>query len=233
MVLHRFDVILYSEKDFLMKKLLPASAAVLLSAPAFAADLPSRTSPPPPPSLIAAVPAASWSGLYLGLNFGGMKSELPGGLDISGYTFGARLGYDHQFSSGLVVGLHGDADISTAKVRVLPLLTSFEFPAIYSINARIGFIPTRSLLLYATGGYSYADVKVRVAVPGDPTKGDGYNIGLGAEYRFTPSISGYAEYRFAKIRFDGVGNGDADVHAVKVGLNYRFSSPAATVVARY
>ena len=221
-----------------MKKLLLASVAIAFAAPAFAADLPVRTAAPAP--YFAPVAVASWTGFYLGLNAGGvsMDTRLPDRL--SGYTFGVRAGYDYQFGNSFVLGVMGDADFSTADQSILfgglPVGT-FENKAIFTANLRAGFTVTPNLLLYATGGYSYFDIKISdpffLLGPGLPSSADGWNVGLGAEYRWTPNLSVFAEYRYHDLQFSGTGNGGAEVNQVKVGLNYRFGSPARTVVARY
>lgn len=48
---------------------------------------------------------------------------------------------------------------------------------------------------------------------------DGLNIGLGAEYRWTPNLSVYAEYRYHDLDLNRA-FGDADANQIKVGFNY-------------
>ena len=57
----------------LCKPLLSAVVTTCMVGSAFAADLPSRTAPPPAP-YISPVPAASWTGFYVGVNAGGTFS---------------------------------------------------------------------------------------------------------------------------------------------------------------
>lgn len=112
--------------------------------------------------------------------------------------------------------------------------------ALGSVTGRLGYTRGPSLL-YVKGGYAYQDTSFGVASIGVPTsvalsgnKKNGYTVGGGLEYLFTPNWSGkieYQYYNFGKGRFVGVSPGglvtagsfDNNVHAVKVGLNYRFN----------
>lgn len=222
-----------------MKKFLLAGAALAFAAPAFAADLPSRVAAPAPSPYYAA-PIASWTGFYFGVNAGGVSIDYGAPDNMSGYTVGARVGYDYQFGNGFVLGILGDAELSTAdQTRTpggFPNIT-VENKSIFTANLRAGFTVTPNLLLYATGGYSYFDFKV--SDPGFffarplPGSADGWNIGLGAEYRWTPNLSTYAEYRYHDVSLSGRGNGGAEVNQVKVGLNYKFVTMGGPVMARY
>ena len=221
-----------------MKKFLLAGAALAFAAPAFAADLPSRVAAPAPSPYIA-VPVASWTGFYFGINAGGVSIDAGTPDNISGYTVGARLGYDYQFGNGFVLGVLGDAELSTADQTITPggfPNISIENKSIFTANLRAGFTVTPNLLLYATGGYSYFDMKI--SDPGFflarplPGSADGWNIGLGAELRWTPNLSVYAEYRYHDLDLNRA-FGDADVNQIKVGLNYKFVTMGGPVMARY
>lgn len=221
-----------------MKKLLLAGVALAFAAPAFAADLPSRAAPPTP--YFAPAMVSSWTGFYLGLNAGGVSIDYGAPDEMSGYTLGVRGGFDYQFGNGFVFGVLGDADFSTADQKRTPggLPTiKVESRSIFTANLRAGFTLTPNLLLYATGGYSYFDFKV--SDPGFffarplPGSADGWNIGVGAEYRWTPNLSVFAEYRYHDLQLSGRGNGGAEVNQAKVGVNYRFGSASRPVMARY
>lgn len=205
-----------------MKKLLLAGVALAFAAPAFAADLPSRAAPPTP--YFAPAMVSSWTGFYLGLNAGGVSIDYGAPDEMSGYTLGVRGGFDYQFGNGFVFGVLGDADFSTADQKRTPggLPTiKVESRSIFTANLRAGFTLTPNLLLYATGGYSYFDFKV--SDPGFffarplPGSADGWNIGVGAEYRWTPNLSVFAEYRYHDLQLSGRGNGGAEVNQAKVG----------------
>jgi outer membrane immunogenic protein len=121
-----------------MKKLLLASVAVLIAAPAIAADIrpvfQSR-----PAVFVAAPPVASWTGFYVGLNAGYINKT--GGTDtdaailgtattnaaqiaasatnrfdnrLPGFLGGAQVGYDYQLSM-FVAGIEADIQGSTLR----------------------------------------------------------------------------------------------------------------------
>jgi outer membrane immunogenic protein len=121
-----------------MKRTLFASAGLLvLTAGAFAADLPRRAAPPPVPYV--AVPEFTWTGFYAGINAGygfsddnnrnsvGTFTATPGSLTppLAGYTGvvsngftgsdsndgfvgGGQIGYNYQFGNW-VIGIEADA----------------------------------------------------------------------------------------------------------------------------
>jgi outer membrane immunogenic protein len=104
-----------------MKKLLLASAAVVLVAnPLLAADLPTRKSPPAP--VVAPAPTFTWTGCYVGAHVGGgwAKKDLSdftfpfdnsdsASTNPSGWLAGGQAGCDYQFASNWVAGVQGSA----------------------------------------------------------------------------------------------------------------------------
>ena len=121
-----------------MRRLLLGSAALtVMSATAFAADLPARA-PAPAPAPVYVAPIFTWTGFYAGLNAGAAfrsgsdrrsdfvfddpaGSVAPGliaginndlalvrrGGDNTGFTGGAQIGYNWQFGS-MVAGIEAD-----------------------------------------------------------------------------------------------------------------------------
>lgn len=220
-----------------MRKILLGGVALAFAAPAMAADLPARVAAPAPSPYVA-IPVASWTGFYIGLNAGGVSIDAGTRDNISGYTFGGRLGYDYEFGNGFVLGVLGDAEISTADQTITGLRSSakIENESIFTANLRAGFAVSPNLLVYATGGYSYFNMKF--SDPGFilprplPGSADGWNVGLGAEYRWTPNLSVYAEYRYHNLDLNR-GYGGVDANQIKVGLNYKFATSIGPRMARY
>lgn len=106
-----------------MKGLMVAAAlAVLASTPALAADMLVKKAPPP-----ARAPVWSWTGFYVGVNFGGGFAKTdwfedvsgsggggpPGfqdaSVNASGVLGGGQIGFDYQ-SGWAVFGIQADAD---------------------------------------------------------------------------------------------------------------------------
>jgi outer membrane immunogenic protein len=216
-----------------MKKLLLASAALLsLATAASAADLASRPYTKAPPLASAAY---NWSGFYLGVMGGGAWDD-----GNSGGFGGGTIGYNWQApGSQFVFGIEVDAagasikDSASAFIPGFGVLTATDkIDALGSVTGRLG-VALDATLLYAKGGYAWADNKVSVTAPGfnasDSHVHSGYTIGGGVEYMFAPSWSAKAEYMFthlegqtytlAGVAFD---SGTAEFHTIKAGINYHF-----------
>jgi outer membrane immunogenic protein len=238
-----------------MKKLLlGAAACVAFAAPAFAADLPARTYTKAPvykaPEVIY-----NWTGFYLGGHIGG---AFPGSnsLENSDARFlgGVQGGFDYQFAGNWVIGAEAQYSWLTGNGGsgvVFPggtTIATANTDQLGSVTGRLGYAfgPT---LLYAKGGYAWRDNNnLGVTVAGIPaaftTDGnhrDGYTVGAGLEYMFTPnwSIKGeYQYYNFGSTTFTGgpapiVGTRFRDdEHTVKLGINYRFGW-GGPMVAKY
>ncbi len=225
-----------------MKKLLLATTAILLAAPAFAADLPRRSAAVAPAPMF--VQAYNWTGFYLGVNVGYVAAEeigvAPFSVELDGFTVGGRIGYDMQLNQNWVIGAFADVDAAFAKDTVFGVVR-VKLPMMANINLRVGYLITPATLLYVTGGYSYADVSIKApfALPaGLPGSADGWNLGAGLEHRFTQNWSAFVEARYLDMKYDRIvflagAPSDANAWQVKVGVNYRFGGSARPVVARY
>jgi opacity protein-like surface antigen len=84
----------------------------------------------------------------------------------------------------------------------------------YSANVHASVTPIDNLSLYAHIGYT------------DLNKADGIEYGVGASYAVTPEVSGFVEYRIARLDGD-LGNivpagTDVDLDTLRVGARYTF-----------
>jgi outer membrane immunogenic protein len=211
-----------------MKKILLSSVALLgLASGAMAADLPSRRAPAP---IIAAVPVFTWTGFYVGVNagygwnandsitVGGVRFDLD---DEGGFVGGAQAGYNYQIGS-FVVGLEGDIqyadfggddrfDFDNDGIVDDDFNNSDWFG---TVRARAGVAFDRALI-YATGGFAFAD---------DAT---GWTVGGGLEYAFTNNLSAKVEGLYVNLdqddNFLGI-DSDAEFGVVRAGLNFRFGT---------
>ncbi|MFL4992387.1 MULTISPECIES: outer membrane protein [Microvirga] len=211
-----------------MKKILLSSVALLgLASGAMAADLPSRRAPAP---IIAAVPVFTWTGFYVGVNagygwnandsitVGGVRFDLD---DEGGFVGGAQAGYNYQIGS-FVVGLEGDIqyadfggddrfDFDRDGIADDDFNNSDWFG---TVRARAGVAFDRALI-YATGGFAFAD---------DAT---GWTVGGGLEYAFTNNLSAKVEGLYVNLdqddNFLGI-DSDAEFGVVRAGLNFRFGT---------
>jgi outer membrane immunogenic protein len=217
-----------------MKKFFLACVAIAaMGAPSFAADLAARPYTKAP----AYVPAQiyNWTGFYIGGHVGGAfrgdDNNVLGGSSDGTFMGGVQVGYDYQFSPNWVMGL--EANYSFKDTNGV-----FANRNLGSVTGRLGYTwgPT---LLYAKGGYAWADTRFTNGFGGDGGR-DGYTVGAGLEYLFTQNWSGKIEYQyydFGNVNvFDNTGAFAGrfrnDEHTIKVGLNYRFGW-GGPVVAKY
>jgi len=179
----------------------------------------------PPPAVVAPVPVAaptafSWTGFYVGGDFGGsfastsVASTTPGwasrSLHPAGVMGGAYAGYNYQVSPNFVLGVEGDFQGNSSSA-------SFYYPTfdvtprvqqnwLASLNGRLGIAYDRALF-YAIGGAAWGQGSVTVTPgillfpanlpPVSRTANlSGWDVGAGVEYAFDPRWVGRLEYRY-------------------------------------
>ncbi|CCD92988.1 putative outer-membrane protein, secreted protein [Bradyrhizobium sp. ORS 375] len=214
-----------------MKKILLATVALAaLAAPAAAADLAARPTYTKAPVL---APVQTWTGFYIGA-MGGYANENADFAAMKGGFAGGTVGYNWQ-QGAVVFGLEADAawaDIN-ATVGALGVTAESKIRDWGTVRGRIGYAfgPT---LLYATGGYAWADNRISLTAPGisvsDSKFHSGWTVGAGVEYMFAPHWSLKGEYLYKSFggesyTFTGLGTlttGTLNVHSGQVGINYHF-----------
>jgi outer membrane immunogenic protein len=181
---------------------------------------------------------------------------------------GGTIGWNYQFGRG-VAGIEADfdwADIHDSGFIDLPAVrtdvrtsASQKIDYFGTVRGRLGFLATNPLLLYATGGLAYAEVKSngninenfnqavigRQFIASDSQVRVGWTVGVGAEWKFTPNWSVKGEYLYYDLGgYTIQGNQSNPVNGidfatysfstrgniVRAGINYQFGGP---VVARY
>lgn len=235
-----------------MKKfLLAAVSMVALAAPAAAADLPPRPYTKAPPPYTAPAVVYNWTGFYIGGHIGGGFSG-DNSLEGSDGRFlgGVQGGFDYQFANNWVMGLEANYSWlgSSGGGYVFPggTVVSGNTNGLGSVTGRLGYSwgPT---LLYAKGGYAFRDNSLDVSLGGVPqgfttdgNRQNGYTVGAGLEYMFSPNWSAKVEYQyynFGNTTFTSSTSPEIvgasfrnDEHTVKAGVNYRFGwgGPPAT-----
>ncbi len=233
--------------------LLGAAAMVAFSAPAFAADMPARPAPVP-----VAAPLYDWSGFYGGVNVGGAWGPTHWQYDVvppvsishqvSGGFGGFQAGYNFQIAS-FVLGVEGDYDFTNLNGTSLCLNPFFichsKVRGTADIAGRIGYAWDR-VLLYAKGGEAWAfnryeSLATANTIAGTETRA-GWLGGVGLEYAYAPCWTVKAEYNYLDFGTKTVTRHNANgsfatsidvsekMNIAKVGINYKFGSPA---VAKY
>jgi outer membrane immunogenic protein len=237
-----------------MKKLLLAGIALaaLGNVSALAADLPVRRAAPAPVPYVF-----NWSGFYIGGHVGGGWSDRcltlegfgeVGCNDASGIIGGGQVGFNWQTGNNFVFGIEFSgsiADINGDNTSgTLPggAYFSSSGKSLLMLTGRVGMSFDRALF-YVTGGGAWArnsvdfyDGAVVATVDFDR---QGWTIGAGLEYAFTPNWSIAAQYNYVDLgdkdvyfpNADLFGSISQELHLLTVRLNYRFGG-GGPVVAR-
>jgi outer membrane immunogenic protein len=201
-----------------------ALAGLSLHTGAQAADLPARPVAPTP--YVAAVPAFTWTGFYVGVNAGYGFGNSGGFNDPTygtvtgpsggngGFVGGGQVGFNYQLTpgSGFVFGL--EADLQAAKLgsnSATYVIGSTPYYDVGSsldwfgtVRGRLGYAFDR-LLVYGTAGFAYGGGSTNTSYASiyphtfsDSTR-TGYAAGGGVEYAFTPNITGKIEGLYVKL----------------------------------
>ena len=169
-------------------------------------------------------PAASWSGVYLGVHGSGGWGSLDsvgGSIELRGGIFGAHAGYQKQ-SGSFVYGLEGDFDGSWLDGETIGAVTAeLSLNWLASLRARLGYAVSDSFLLYATGGIAWAEVEASATISGFTIGASqtmtGYVVGGGVETRLSPKFTSRIEalyYGFSESSFD------ADAAVIRAGVTW-------------
>ena len=217
-----------------------AAAALLAGAQlAQAGGVVERASPLPDPDFSSPAADQSWNGFFMGasLGYGIGDTSVTGGsgnfdFDNEG-TFGSvYLGHDWQFGNFLlgIEGEWGGGDISGGEtIAATNLSTDLNWMA--AIRARAGVLLGPALLLYATGGYAWADTDLVARGATNFTVSEnlsGYQLGGGAEFRFAPQWALRLDYVYTDLEDENItaggttNNFDPDFHLARAGLTLRF-----------
>lgn len=196
-----------------------------------------------------------WTGIYLGgagggsvalnrfnASFGGANASQSGsGQALLGSVFG---GYDWHMSESAVIGFMGDATWSGPQSAAsmngsgggVSLFSRSNFS--WSALARVGFLPTRSTLVYAAAGYTgeYITTTGNAYVGGasaDIRRDDyanGWTVGPGIETIVSGNWSTRLEYRYSQFEEKQVVPGatvQPTMHSIRAGLSYKFGPTPA------
>ncbi|HZL30393.1 MAG TPA: outer membrane protein [Pseudolabrys sp.] len=188
---------------------------------ALAADMPVKSVSPAP---------YNWTGLYVGLNAGYGRCGSPDcSPAMSGGIAGGQIGYNWQVNQ-IVFGVEADAQAAWIKQTSTlgGVTTEAKNNSNGTVRGRLGYA-VGPALIYGTGGWAWANNEVSATLGGVTASAKfaqyGYAAGGGLEYAFAPKWSTKVEYlynHFQSVNVLGVPSGDLNLHAVKLGINYRF-----------
>ncbi|MBI5912517.1 MAG: porin family protein [Betaproteobacteria bacterium] len=208
-----------------------------------AADMPAKAPVYKAPIAVA----YNWTGCYVGANVGGVwgRSNInipayPANFDINDASFlgGGQIGCNYQMSQ-FVVGVEGNWDWMDVTGSALTGAAAAERYSVrwdwdVSIRGRLGYAPAGTpWLLYITGGPAWAKLGSANFIPGavvttaQSGTHNGWTIGAGAEYQWTPNWIVGIEYRYSAYqskRYVYAGPVDVDLktNAVTARLSYLF-----------
>jgi outer membrane immunogenic protein len=234
-----------------MRKLLTliaiSSTMLAMAGVANGADL-SVKAPAPVPAFVP--PPFTWTGFYIGGNFGGgwastiAIDNLTGAnltSNLGGWLGGGQVGFNYQVGN-IVWGVEGTFDWTSlnSTTGVVPaafgnLQTSANTQWVTTLAARFGIAMDR-WLVYGKGGGGWVGNNTTVtnqttglAVSSSNTN-SGWLVGGGVEYAFTPNWTAKLEYDYLVLRGWTAGSplpGDAvnvkrQINMVMAGINYKF-----------
>lgn len=190
-----------------------------------------------------------WSALYWGFNAGHSPSDTDwdfgGGAtvnpDLEGQIYGIQVGYQQQFDR-LVLGVEGSYGFANLEGdATCPNPTAVcanSLDGLATAGVRLG-LAADQVLLYATGGFAYADIESRVFLPLTPAfdeAGDaghgGWYAGGGLEYLLNRDVFFGVEYLYVDLEdqdhdlnristgaFIETANIDPQVHVIRLRLS--------------
>lgn len=232
----------------MIRSILAAAVSVFLTGAAVAADLPEAPASQP----VTQAEVFEWAGPYIGVHAGYGWANRDGGVcffppcnpaagtpfdyDQDGWLGGGQVGYNHMLDSNWLIGLEADGSFANIEGRqsspgLFP--GNGEWTWLATATARLGYAPGR-YMVYAEGGlglggfeYSGTD-----GCSFDQTR-VGFVAGAGTEVKVTRRASIKAEYNYLNFGEDTANctsfgflpvrtEADADMHVVKIGVNYLF-----------
>ncbi len=162
------------------------------------------------------------TGCFLtGCGFDGVAANpgrtFTGAFRQAALTGGAQAGYNLQAGAAWLAGIEADTNyngidesfsgrvpLGAPLVGTTPLTQTQRVGAFGTVRARVGFVPSERLLLYATGGLAFGEINaasnVRFLVTTDQYAGSasvvraGWTGGGGVEWAFANHWSAKAEY---------------------------------------
>ncbi len=195
-----------------MKKLLlTASAAALMTTPAFAGALIFEPEPEPVVEVAPApapLPVIDWSGPYAGLQAGWADADAED--DDDDWFIGAHAGYDHDFG-GFILG--GELAYDWLDMDA----GDTELDHLVRATLKGGYAFTEQTMAYVKGGAAWLDGEDS----GNSSESEfGWVAGAGVEHRFTETVSGGVEYLWHDV--NNFGDDDVELQTLAARLTFRF-----------
>ena len=200
------------------------------------------------------IQAYNWSGFYAGIHGGYGWGEGSGNVlgatgfgDIDGWFGGGQIGINWQApGSPWVWGIEADlsgSDIGTSAAG-FGVTADSTLDMFGTVRGRLGYAAWDRAMIYATGGFAWGRNELSISALGLTATEDrthtGWVVGGGVEWALLDNWTAKVEYQYlmldSETYFPAAGgvNLDADIHTIRVGLNYRFGGYGkAPVMAKY
>jgi outer membrane immunogenic protein len=186
--------------------------------------------PPAPAAPMEQPPLNTWSGPYAGVTLGygfsgqtDVEASPTIGIDTDGFLLGGFVGYNYQ-AGNIVAGAEADLGYSWVKGDNSPY--SSESGVEGSLRARLGYVVTPDILLYATAGGAAKNLEVSGPGGSDDNTMLGWTVGAGADIKITEQVFGRVEYRYTDFGSDSFASTGSDVsdtdNRVLFGLGMKF-----------
>lgn len=205
--------------------------ALLGAIPAQAADV-VMEEPLPPAAPMEQPPLNTWSGPYAGVSLGyGFAGDtdlddgiIDNSIGTDGFLLGGFAGYNWQ-AGNIVAG--GEADIGYSWVEGSNAGYKSDAGLEGSLRARLGYVVSPNVLLYATAGAAAKDVEVSGGGFKDSNTMIGWTAGAGSDIMVTENLFGRVEYRYTDFGSESFDLGtstdvDAKDHRITFGLGMKF-----------
>jgi outer membrane immunogenic protein len=234
-----------------MRRLTAAGFSVAMLSGAAAADGPPPIYGAPPGVYTYSPPVIrlySWTGVYVGAHAGAGWNDTLVSDENASFIGGAQVGINFR-ARNAIFGLEGQWTGSSDSggddnggTLAFPGVFETEIDWFATLTGRLGIAWDRSLF-YLKGGAAwvhnrydgFASLAPAVSLSGEETR-SGWAVGIGYEYAFRSAWSVRLEYLFLDFGSDSitltgpagrvtVSDVDQQIHAVTLGINYRFDWP--------
>ncbi len=201
------------------------------------------------------------AGFGRALSAGAIPAKLA--IEHSGFLGGGQIGYNWQVERKFLWGVEADFD-GIAKgssdigfsfpgsAAIAPMTTAYNagMDSLGTVRARVGYLPSESILWYATAGIAFSNTKVGSGYscnactppPFAPAANvqssiisAGWTVGGGVEWMFAPSLSVRVEYLYVDLGSQsdlityGYGSNTSTLtsffsehdNVMRLGINYR------------
>jgi outer membrane immunogenic protein len=176
----------------------------------------------------------SWTGGYIGIQGGGLWSNVdvgPGSDSFNGGLLGGYAGYNWQ-TGAWMVGAEGDINkVWNDQTFDVGNEGSIDVGSNYlaSIRGRVGYAVDHALI-FATAGVAFTDMDANATIFNNAAVNasksfTGWTVGGGVDYAFTNNWIGRLEYRYYDFSNDTIDNvGDIGItnNTVTAGIAYKY-----------